>query len=211
MCAASQTRRSSRRRQQGHLGRPRGTFSLDCAKARSKWMLTDFYGPVVVPPTVVEHNRAGFDHMLVVIRQSTATHKLKDVVVAVEPPVATTCHPGAFAGGGFDTRLVHPSISSYFREAATYDNKTDDTDLEGIFRAAVNGFGLQEQPLDEIYGALRFWSAGHSPGAEDHPGACQITEYLEACLPGYSRCFENIFITRVALLVVHHFATPRLS
>ena len=61
----------------------------------------------------------------------------------------------AFAGGGFDTRLVHPSISSYFREAATYDNKTDDTDLEGIFRAAVNGFGLQEQPLDEIYGALR--------------------------------------------------------
>ena len=58
--------------------------AVDCAKARSKWMLTDFYGPVVVPPTVVEHNRAAFDHMLVVIRQSTATHKLKDVVVAVE-------------------------------------------------------------------------------------------------------------------------------
>ena len=99
MCAASQTRRSSRRRQQGHLGKPRGILAprvqavgpehfgvvaVDCAKARSKWMLTDFYGRVVVPPTVVEHNRAAFDHMLVVIRQSTATHKLKDVVVAVE-------------------------------------------------------------------------------------------------------------------------------
>ena len=226
MCAASQTRRSSRRRQQGHLGKPRGILAprvqavgpehfgvvaVDCAKARSKWMLTDFYGRVVVPPTVVEHNRAAFDHMLVVIRQSTATHKLKDVVVAVERtgryhlPVQR-----AFAGGGFDTRLVHPSISSYFREAATYDNKTDDTDLEGIFRAAVNGFGLQEQPLDEIYGALRFWSRRRTDLVQKTTLLrCQITEYLEACLPGYSRCFENIFITRVALLVVHHFATPQ--
>ena len=34
-----------------------GIVSVDCAKARSKWMLADFYGRVLVPPTVVEHTR----------------------------------------------------------------------------------------------------------------------------------------------------------
>ena len=34
-----------------------GIISIDCAKARSKWMLTDFYGKVLVPPTEVAHNR----------------------------------------------------------------------------------------------------------------------------------------------------------
>ena len=28
-----------------------GIISVDCAKARSKWMLADFYGNVLVPPT----------------------------------------------------------------------------------------------------------------------------------------------------------------
>jgi hypothetical protein len=33
-----------------------GIVSVDCAKARFKWMLCDFYGKVV-PPISVEHNR----------------------------------------------------------------------------------------------------------------------------------------------------------
>ena len=32
-----------------------GIVSVDCAKRRSKWMLTDFYGRVIVEPTTVEH------------------------------------------------------------------------------------------------------------------------------------------------------------
>ena len=32
-----------------------GIVAVDCAKARSKWMLADFYGNVLVPPTEVEH------------------------------------------------------------------------------------------------------------------------------------------------------------
>jgi transposase len=221
------SRRSARRpRQRGHIGKPRGILSprvqavgpqhfgivaVDCAKARSKWMFTDFYGRLLCPPTVVEHNRAAFDHMLVAVRQAITTYKLKDVVVAVERtgryhmPVQR-----AFAGAGYETRLVHPSISSYFREAATYDNKTDDTDLEGIFRAAVNGFGLREQPWDEIYEALRFWSRCRSDLVQKTTLLrCQISEYLEACLPGYSRCFESIFISNIALLVARHFTTPQ--
>ena len=34
-----------------------GVVAVDCAKARSKWMLCDFYGKVLVPPTEVEHAR----------------------------------------------------------------------------------------------------------------------------------------------------------
>jgi hypothetical protein len=32
-----------------------GIVCVDCAKARSKWMLADFYGKVHVPPTEVAH------------------------------------------------------------------------------------------------------------------------------------------------------------
>jgi hypothetical protein len=39
-----------------------GIVCVDCAKARSKWMLTDFYGKVLVPPTEVSHNRVELDH-----------------------------------------------------------------------------------------------------------------------------------------------------
>jgi transposase len=34
-----------------------GLVCFDCAKARSKWMLCDFYGKVLVEPTTVEHQR----------------------------------------------------------------------------------------------------------------------------------------------------------
>src|SRR4249920_2577096 len=38
-----------------------GILSVDCAKARFKWMLCDFYGNVLIPPTTVEHNRPELD------------------------------------------------------------------------------------------------------------------------------------------------------
>ena len=42
-----------------------GIVAVDCAKARSKWMLADFYGRILIPPTVVEHNKQGFDSVTV--------------------------------------------------------------------------------------------------------------------------------------------------
>lgn len=33
-----------------------GIIAVDCAKQRSKWMRCDFFGKVLVEPTVVEHN-----------------------------------------------------------------------------------------------------------------------------------------------------------
>ncbi|MDQ5807997.1 MAG: transposase, partial [Actinomycetota bacterium] len=78
-------------------------------------------------------------------------HGLRDLLVAVERtgryhrPVQR-----AFAAAGFETRLVHPFATKQLRQPADPGNKTDDTDLAAIHRAAVNGFGLAERPLDDL-------------------------------------------------------------
>src|SRR4030088_2605400 len=61
-----------------------GIVSVDCAKARSKWMLADFYGNVVVPPPIVEHNAAGLEAAVAQVRQTLPAHALPDCLVAVE-------------------------------------------------------------------------------------------------------------------------------
>ena len=62
-----------------------GIVAVDCAKARSKWMLADFYGRILIPPTVVEHHQQGFDSMIAEIRSAIPSHGLEDVLVAIEP------------------------------------------------------------------------------------------------------------------------------
>src|SRR5947207_1313194 len=61
-----------------------GIVAVDCAKARSKWMLTDYYGRILVTPTLVEHTRLGFQQAIAAVRQAVATHDLRDLVIAIE-------------------------------------------------------------------------------------------------------------------------------
>src|SRR2546423_5889235 len=61
-----------------------GIVSVDCAKARSKWMLCDFFGAVVIAPTVVEHQQAALNEAIAQVRQARATRPLHDLIVAVE-------------------------------------------------------------------------------------------------------------------------------
>src|SRR6266851_7561289 len=61
-----------------------GIVSVDGAKARSKWMLCDFYGNVLVPPTTVEHNRVQLDAAIARLRLAVTEHHLGDLIVAVE-------------------------------------------------------------------------------------------------------------------------------
>ena len=110
-----------------------GIVSVDCAKARSKWMLADFFGNILVPPTVVEHNRAALDEAVQRLRDAIRQHDLRDQLVAVErtgryhQPVRR-----AFAAAGFETRIVHPFATSRLRQPRDPGNKTDDTDLVAI-------------------------------------------------------------------------------
>src|SRR6266542_3228438 len=133
-----------------------GIVCVDCAKARSKWMLTDFYGRVLVPPTEVAHNRVELAATVAQVRAALIQHDLRDCLVAVER-TGRYHHPmkNTFAQADFDTRLVHPYSTKQFRQPANPDNKTDDTDLAAMQRAAVNGFALQEAAPSESWVQLQ--------------------------------------------------------
>src|SRR5262245_36772114 len=95
----SRSRRRSRSRGPHVLQKPRGVIhprvhqvgpehfgivSIDCAKARSKFMLCDFYGNIHIPPTEVAHTHTALVEASAAVRQALAAHDLRDVVVAIE-------------------------------------------------------------------------------------------------------------------------------
>ncbi len=62
-----------------------GIVAVDCAKARSKWMLADFYGRILIPPTPVEHTCRGFQAAITELCRAITAHDLRDVIVSIEP------------------------------------------------------------------------------------------------------------------------------
>ena len=133
-----------------------GIVCVDCAKARSKWLLADFYGNVVVPPTPVAHNRVELDFMTSQVRRTCQERGLRDVIVAIER-TGRYHHlvRDAFRRSQFETRIVHPFTSKRFRQPADPDNKTDDKDLAAIHRATTTGFALIEPQLDITWQTLQ--------------------------------------------------------
>jgi len=185
-----------------------GIVAIDCAKARSKWMLCDFYGKVLVPPTEVEHARTQMQLATVQFKEACEQHDIRDAIVAVE--MTGTYHrpiQRAFRKAGVETRLVHPFASKHYRQPAHGDNKTDDHDLEGIFRAAVNGFGLLEPTWDETYLLLQLFSRHRRDLVEKRAKLqCQIRQYLERCLPGYAALFpkDNLWCRPTPIAIARH-------
>jgi transposase len=133
-----------------------GIVSIDCAKARSKFLLADFYGKVLVPPTPIEHDRIGFEAAIRTVRQAAQAHQLAVVIVALERTGRFhLAIQAAFQAAGFEVRIVHPFTTKQFRQPADPGNKTDDTDLSAIHRAAVNGFGLIVHEPDPLYAQIQ--------------------------------------------------------
>src|SRR5438128_7606433 len=98
MVRARTRRRSPRRSPPTSLGKPRGVLHprvqqvgpeyfgivcFDCHKASSKFLLADFYGRCVIPPTVVAHNRPELDAAVAQIRQAFDRYQLRDGLVAI--------------------------------------------------------------------------------------------------------------------------------
>jgi transposase len=182
-----------------------GIVAVDCAKARSKWMLCDFYGKVLIPPTVVEHQRTALQLATLQLREAIQQHGLADHFVAVE--MTGTYHrpvQRAFRQAGSETRLVHPFASRHYRLPAHADTKTDDHDLEGIFRAAANGFGLLEPEWSETYRHLQVLARHRRDLVQKRAKLqSQIRQVLERCLPGYAALFPNDDLwTRPAAIAV---------
>jgi transposase len=186
-----------------------GIVSIDCAKARSKWMLADFYGKVLVPPTEVAHNRVELDFAVAQARAAMAEHGILDALAAIER-TGRYHHPikNAFAKGGFETRLVHPYATKQFRQPASPDVKTDDVDLAAIRLAAVNGFALVEATPSEAWRELQL-TIRHRRDLVRKVSAlcCQIREHLDAAMPGYAACFDKLWDSQVAFRLVRRFGS----
>ena len=188
-----------------------GIVAVDCALARSKWMFCDFYGRVLLPPKNVEHTRSDLQLAIAEIDQASTQYDIRDRIVAVE--MTGTYHlpvKRAFRQAGWDTRLVHPFSSHHYLLPANPDNKTDDNDLEAIFRAAVNGFGLVEPACDETYQTLKYLVRARRDLVEKRSRLhCQIREHLQRCLPGYGALFpdDELWTSPVALRIARRAAS----
>ena len=145
MASTPTHRRSSRRRTPVSVGKPRGVLHprvqqvgpehfgivcFDCHKVSSKFLLADFYGRHLIPPTVVQHNRPDLDSAIAHIRLAFEQHQVRDGVVAIER--TGRYHrvvQRAFGAGGFETRILHPFVTKQYRQPVDPGNKTDDADL----------------------------------------------------------------------------------
>ena len=183
-----------------------GIVTVDPAKARSTWMLADFYGRVLVEPTVVAHTRGDLNAMADRIRAGAAQHRLGDLVAAVERS-GRYHHPVARAmkAAGFQVRVVHPYCTKHFRQPADPGTKTDSTDLAGMQRAVVSGFGLLEPQPGPLWRRLKLWVRHRRDLVEKASTlCCQIREHLEQALPGYAALFTDLWHSAVALWVARH-------
>jgi transposase len=188
-----------------------GIISIDCAKARSKWMLADFYGNIFMPPTEVAHNRVELEAAVAQARAILDEHGLRDCLVAVER-TGRYHHPikNAFAKGRFETRLVHPYVTKQFRQADQPDIKTDDIDMAAIHRATINGFALLEATASEEWRQLQLFVRHRRDLVEKCSTlACQIREHLDAALPGYAACFDKLWNSNVAFHLVRQFGSAQ--
>ena len=188
-----------------------GIVPVDCAKARSKWMLTDFYGNILIPPTTVDHTRPGVNDFVARIRQAMTDHQLHDLLVALERtgnyhrPLQRTA-----TAAGFEARIVHPLTSKQYRLPADPGNKTDDTDLAAIQRATVNGFGLIDPVLDQTHAQLRLLARHRRDLVRKNADLRnQIHVELDALFPGLSAAVGGIFDHEPALVIARHLGSAQ--
>ena len=186
-----------------------GIVAIDCAKHRSKWMLTDFYGTVLAPPTVVEHQQPEFRQMVDRINHLREKHHIKDMIVAIERTGVYHQHVRKYMLKlGFEVRTVHPFATKAARLPVDPGNKTDDTDLAAIYRAAVNGFALQEPVEDPLFVRMQLLERRRRDLVRENAALrCRIREQIQAYLPGFTNCFDDIFINKVALVLAGRFAS----
>ena len=180
-----------------------GILCADCAKARSKIMLADFYGRVLIEPTTVTHDRFGLDTAVQSLRDVAARHVLKDLIVVIERTGSYhRVMQRAFTKAGFEVRIIHPFATKQYRQPADPGNKTDDTDLAAIHRAAVNGFGLLEHEPNPVFVSLQLL-ARHRRDLVRKKVAVQqqMLEHLQAYMPGYYKCVSDLFDSEIALWV----------
>ncbi|TWT95607.1 IS110 family transposase [Neorhodopirellula pilleata] len=184
-------------------------ISVDCAKARSVWMICDYYGKVLVEPTPVEHQRGAFDAMIGQIHGAFKEFNITDSIAAVE--MTGVYHrpvQAALRKAGFDTRTVHPFASKHYRKPLHPNLKTDENDLEAIFHAAINGYGLSLLPVDPVYQSLQALSRHRVNLVKQRAKLqVQIRILIHQTMPGFADLFiqHHFFKKSIAIPVAKAF------
>ena len=218
--AKNRASKSSKTAKTRYIGKPAGVIqqrvqavgpshfavvSVDCAKRRSKWMLCDFYGKVLIEPTDVQHNAGSLVAMAQQIKMALTEFSIKDSIAAVE--MTGVYHKpvqAALRKAGIDTRTVHPFVSKHYRRPLHPDLKTDDNDLEAIFHAAINGYGLASLPVDDNYQSLQRLTRHRGNLVKQRAKLqVQIRNLIHQSMPGYDDLFiqHQFFKKSVAMPV----------
>ena len=176
---------------------------VDPAKHRSEWMMADYFGNLLLEPRTLQHQAANFQLAIELIRQTQKEHDIQDTIVVLERTGNYHLPPKrAFAGAGFETRIVHPFATKQFRMPADPGNKTDHTDLYAQHRAAVAGFGLCDVELESPYRELQLRGRHRRSLVEKAAAlACQIRDHLHLSMPGFANLFDQLFESPVALFL----------
>lgn len=172
--------------------------------------MADYFGNLLIEPQTVEHQAAFFKLAVQQIREVQQEHDIQDTIVVVERTGNYHLPPKrAFAGAGYETRVVHPFATKQYRVPADPGNKTDETDLYAQHRAAVAGFGLCELELESPYRELQL-RARHRRNLVEKGAAivCQIRDHLHLAMPGFANLFERLFETPSALAIAHLCDSP---
>ena len=172
--------------------------------------MADYYGNLLIEPRTLEHQAASFKLTMQLIRQTQQEHHIEDMIVVVERTENYYLPPKrAFAGAGFETRVVHPFATKQYRMPADPGNKTDETDLYAQHRAAVAGFGLCELELESPYRELQL-RAGHRRNLVEKAGAlaCQIREHLHLAMLGFAALFDRLFDHQSAMAIARRCDSP---
>ncbi len=173
--------------------------------------LCDFYGKVLVEPTNVEHHAGELLAMTSHIKLACREWGITDLIAAVEMTgVYHRLVQAALRKSGFDTRTVHPFASKHYRKPLHPDIKTDDYDLEAIFHAAVNGYGLAILPVDDVYKSLQAL-VRHRRNLVKQRARLQIQVrcLLHQTMPGFADLFDDdkFFNKSIALVIAKHFSS----
>jgi transposase len=105
---------------------------------------------------------------------------------------------------------VHPFASSHYRKPLHPDNKTDDNDLEAIFHAAINGYGLSLLPIDETHLALqRLTRHRRNLVKQRSRFQVQVRAMMHQSMPGYADLWEDdkLFNKSIALPIAKQFSS----
>jgi len=187
-----------------------GIVCVDPAKARSTWALFDFFGEVLVEPTVVRHAREDLKVAVDEVRDGMRRHSLKDLVVSIEQTGRYHLTvKRVFQDADFDVRIIHPFVTKQYRLPADPGNKTDGTDLGAMHRATTNGFGLGRERVDPFWEMFQMVVRQRRDLVKKRSKVyTQMKEHLLGFLPGMDRCFDDMWVSEVGLWIAERYSSP---